>query len=244
MDQRTDPRGGGWRRLLPALLLALAAGLAILLAGDRLGLATLRENREALLAFRDAHYAAAAAAYAGLYVAVVALSVPGAVWLTLAGGFLFGTAVAAALTVVSATAGATVLFLAAKSGFGDALHARMLAKGGERLRRLEAALRANETSVLLLMRLVPAVPFFVANLAPAFLGVRVRSFVLTTLVGIVPGTVAFASVGAGLGAVFAAGGEPDLGILLTAPVLVPVLALAALALLPVAIRALRGREAF
>jgi uncharacterized membrane protein YdjX (TVP38/TMEM64 family) len=162
--------------------------------------------------------------------------------MTLAGGFLFGVVAAAAMTLVAATAGATGLFLAARHGFGDALHARLKAREGA-LARMERGLRGNEVSFLLLMRLVPVVPFFVANLAPAFLGVGLRNYVMTTFFGIIPGTLVYAWIGAGLSEVFARGERPDLGLIFDPVVLGPLLALAALAALPIVVRAVRGSRA-
>ena len=86
------------------------------------------------------------------------------------------------------------------------------------------------------MRLIPIFPFFLVNLVPAFLGVALPTYVTATFFGIMPGTFVYASVGAGLGAVFDAGGEPDLGIVFSAPVLLPLIGLAVLALAPVAYR--------
>jgi len=113
--------------------------------------------------------------------------------------------------------------------------------GRERIRRLKAAINENELSMLFLIRLVPVVPFFVANLLPAMLGVRTGRFVLTTFLGILPGGLVYTSVGAGLGTVMARGETPDLGIIFEPQILGPLLGLAALALLPVLIRAWRGR---
>jgi uncharacterized membrane protein YdjX (TVP38/TMEM64 family) len=234
-----EARGLSLRRALPLIVLVAVAVPAFLFAAEHLGFESLRGNRDALIAFRDANPVLTAGIYALVYVAAVALSLPGGVWMTLAGGFLFGAVGATALTVVAATTGASLLFLAAKSGLGDALHARLAGQGG-RMARLERALRENEVSVLLLIRLVPAVPFFVANLAPAFLGVKLRTYVWTTFLGIIPGTAVFSWLGAGLGSVLEAGGEPDLSILFTWPVLGPILGLAALSALPMVLRALRG----
>jgi uncharacterized membrane protein YdjX (TVP38/TMEM64 family) len=95
-------------------------------------------------------------------------------------------------------------------------------------------------SYLLVLRLVPLFPFFLVNLAPAFLGVPLSTYVVATLVGIVPGTFVYASVGAGLGAVLAAGGEPDLSIAWRPEVLGPLLGLAALACLPILYKRLKA----
>jgi len=236
--ERTKPAvGAGWLRFLPITLLALGAVSAFLLAGDLLSLDTIAENRDALIDWRDRNLLLACAGYALVYIVSVAFSVPGAIWLTMAGGFLFGTAFAAGLTVVSATIGATLIFLAARSSLGAALHRR----AGPWLGRVDAEVRQGEVSFMLVMRLIPVIPFFIANLAPAFVEVRLFTFVWTTLVGIAPATVVISSVGAGLGEVLDRGGEPDVGVIFEPHVLGPLLGLAALAALPVVIRKLRGR---
>jgi uncharacterized membrane protein YdjX (TVP38/TMEM64 family) len=230
---------GRWRRLAPLAALALlAAGLAFAF-GDALSFEALAANRAALEGWRDANYALAVAAFLAIYAVATAVALPGAVWLTLAGGFLFGTVAAAALVVAAATAGATALFLATRTGLGDALRGR----AGGFLDRMAAGLRENEAGYLLAMRLAPVVPFFVANLAPALLGARLSTFVWTTFVGIIPGAAVYASVGAGLGAVIDRGEMPDLGAIFAWPVLGPLLGLAALALLPAALKALRRPRA-
>ena len=143
--------------------------------------------------------------------------------------------------VVSATLGAIVIFLAAKWGLGEALAARMDASSG-RIKRIKEGIEANELPMLFLIRLVPAVPFFVANLLPALVGVALGPYVFTTFFGIMPGTVVYTWVGAGLGEVFARGDTPDLGIIFEPMILGPILGLCALALLPIVIRAVRGKE--
>jgi uncharacterized membrane protein YdjX (TVP38/TMEM64 family) len=226
-----------WLRYLPIAVIAVGAVFASVLAGNYLSLDALRDNREALVAWRDGNLLTASLAYAGIYILAVAFSVPGAIWLTIAGGFLFGTALAAGLTIISATIGATVIFLAARSSLGALLHER----AGPWLGRIDDEVSRGEISFLLVMRLVPVIPFFVANLAPAFVKVRLTNFVWTTLVGIAPATVVISSVGAGLGEVLDRGGEPEIGIIFQPHVLLPLLGLAALAALPVALRKLRGR---
>lgn len=226
-------------RLLPLAALACGAALGAWALGDRLSFETLEAERAALLAWRDASPLRAAAIFAAAYAAMVAFSIPGALWLTLAGGFLFGTWIGAGIVVVAATLGASLIFLAARHGLGDALRPR--AEGW--LGRIGRGVRENEVSFMLTLRLIPAVPFFVANLAPAFLGVRFGTYVWTTLIGIAPATAIYAAVGAGLGEVFARGERPDLGVIFTAPVLLPLLGLAALAALPAVAKAIRGRRA-
>jgi uncharacterized membrane protein YdjX (TVP38/TMEM64 family) len=227
-----------WARRLPILAILVVAGLGAIFLRDQLTFEALAANREALLAFRDAHYLATVLIFILAYVAIVALSLPGGTVATLTGGFLFGLFPGVLFNVVGATLGAILIFLAARHGFGDRLAAR-LNQGGGATARLMAGIRENEWSVLFLMRLVPAVPFFLANLIPAFTGTRLLTYAVTTFLGIVPGAFVFTSVGAGLGEVFAKGETPDLGILFTPPVLLPILGLAALAALPMVLKAFR-----
>jgi uncharacterized membrane protein YdjX (TVP38/TMEM64 family) len=222
------------------VILAVAAVGAVAL-GDRISFAALADHRETLLAYRDQHYPGAALVFMLAYAGIVAFSLPGATIATLTGGFLFGVFPGALFNVGAATAGAVVIFLAARAGFGADLSARMAGRGGA-VARLQQGLRDNEWSVLFLMRLVPVVPFFLANLIPAAMGVSTFRFAVTTFLGIIPGGVVYTSVGAGLGEVFARGETPDLGVIFTAPVLGPMLGLAALAALPIVIRALRKPE--
>lgn len=225
-------------RKLPFLLILLASAVGAFALRDQLSFAALAQNREALLAYRDAHFGLAVLGFMAAYVAIVALSLPGATVATLTGGFLFGVFPGSLINVVAATVGAVAVFLAARTGFGQGVAKRIEAGGGAAA-RLQAGLRENEWSVLMLMRLVPAVPFFLANLIPAFVGTSLWRFAVTTFLGIIPGGVVYTSVGAGLGDVFARGETPDLAIIFTAPVLLPILGLAMLAALPIVIKALR-----
>jgi len=225
-------------RWLPITIIASVAVIGAFTLGDALSFDALAENRDRLIEFRDSHYALTAIAYIAIYVAVVAFSLPGATVMTLAGGFLFGLGPGSVLTVISATIGATLIFLAARWGLGDRLAARMDASDGK-IRQLKQGLTDNEISVLFLMRLVPAIPFFVANLLPALVGVGLGRYVLTTFFGIMPGTVVYTWVGVGLGEVFARGETPDLGIIFEPHVLGPILALCALAALPMLVKFIR-----
>ncbi|UWQ20002.1 TVP38/TMEM64 family protein [Jannaschia sp. W003] len=241
MTEATSPSRSGLARYLPLALIAAAAITGAVFLRDYLSFEALAANREALIGFRDANYALAAAAFAAAYVAIVALSLPGAAIATLTGGFLFGVVAGTALNAVSATIGALLIFLAAKHGLGDRLAARMDASDGA-VKRLKDGIREDETSYLLIMRLVPAVPFFVANLVPAFVGVGTPKYAWTTFFGILPGSLVYTWVGAGLGEVFARGETPDLGIVFEPHILGPILGLAALALVPVAVKHLKSSK--
>ncbi len=214
------------RRLLPLGLL-VAAGVAFVAVGGRhyLTLSALAENRAWLCGLAADWGVAAAVLYIGAYAAVVALSVPGAAVLTIAGGFLFGTWIGGSCAVLGATAGAVCIFLAARAGLGG-----LAQRAGPFLGRLEAGFRANAFNYLIVLRLVPLFPFWLVNLVPALAGVALPTFVLGTFIGIIPGTFVYASLGNGLGTLV---DQPDLAIIFHPSVLGPVAALAVLALIPV-----------
>ncbi|MBF9060302.1 TVP38/TMEM64 family protein [Rhodobacterales bacterium HKCCSP123] len=236
---RTTPSSPG--RYAPLVVIALGAGLGWWLFRDDLSFQALAENREALLAFRDANYLATVAVFIAAYMLIVAFSLPGATIATLTGGFLFSTFPGALFNITAATLGASAIFLAAQTSIGARLGARL--EGSEGLvKRIKDGIDENQWSMLFLIRLIPVVPFFVANLVPAFLEVPLRRFVISTFFGIMPGAVVYTSVGAGLGEVFARGETPNLGIIFEPKVLLPLLGLCALALLPVILRATRGKR--
>jgi uncharacterized membrane protein YdjX (TVP38/TMEM64 family) len=238
--QMTETRPPAPARKLPFLLIVAVALAGAFLLRDRLSFAALAEHREALLALRDAHYLLSSLGFVAAYALIVGFSLPGATVATLTGGFLFGLFPGVVYNVVGATLGAVAIFLAARSGFGDRFAGRLSERGGV-VARLQAGLKDNEWSVLLMMRLVPVLPFFLANLIPAFLGVRLDRFAITTFVGIIPGALVFTSIGSGLGEVFARGEAPDLGVIFAPQVLVPILGLAALSGLPIVLKSLRRK---
>lgn len=226
------------RRLAPLLLIAVVAMAGYFTLGDTLGFDSLRQHRAALIEYRDAHYLLAAGGSMAAYIVIVAFSLPGGAVASLTGGFLFGLFPGALFNIVAATIGATIIFLAAKHGLGEVLSRRMDASDG-RIKAFRDGLKRNEISFLFLMRLVPAVPFFAANLIPALLGVRLDRFVFTTFFGIIPGAIVYTWIGAGLGEVFARGESPDLGLIFEPYILGPILGLCALALLPVLVKSFR-----
>jgi uncharacterized membrane protein YdjX (TVP38/TMEM64 family) len=226
------------RRLIPLLVVLGAAILGFVFLRDYLSFSALTENREALETYRDRNYPLTVFVFIAAYVVIVAFSLPGATVATLTGGFLFGLFPGVFFNIIGATVGATGIFLAAKTGLGDRMAARMDASTG-RLNKLKRELDGAQWSILFVMRLVPAVPFFVANLLPALVGVPLYRFVVSTFFGIMPGALVYTSVGDGLGAVFDRGETPDLGIIFEPRILLPILGLAALALLPVVLRLFR-----
>ena len=171
------PRRASLKRYLPLALVALAMAAVFATGAHRqVSLETLVRHRMAIDAFIDAHSVAAVAAFMAVYIVVVALSIPGALFLTISGGILFGTLVGGAATVVSATIGATIIFLVARSACGESL----IRRAGPLACKLADGFRADAFSYLLFLRLVPAFPFFLVNLAPALVGVKLATFVTAT----------------------------------------------------------------
>ena len=232
----TQPRSPqGFARFVPIAAIACVAVAGFFVLRDYLSFEALADNREALIAWRDGNYALAAVGYIAAYTAVVAFSLPGALIMTLAGGFLFGLFPGVFYIVSAATMGAIAIFLAARMGFGEALSRNIDADTGV-VGKIYEGLRENEVPFLFLMRLVPAFPFFAANLVPALIGVSLRNFAFTTFFGIMPGSLVYTWVGAGLAEVFARGEAPSLGIIWEPQVLGPILGLCTLALLPILLK--------
>lgn len=225
----------GWPLLLMLALLgaAYAAGLHRTLSWSWLA-----THEAALRRLVAAAPVAAGAAYVAAYAVAVALSIPLGVLLTVAGGLLFGQVLGWMLAVSGATAGAVLLFLAARMALAPLLAAR----AGPLLDRVRPGLQRDGFSYLLAMRLIPAVPFWLTNLAPALLGVPLGTFAAATFLGIMPAAFVFAGLGAGLDSVLAAGGQPDPAVIFSPPVLLPLLGLAALSLLPVLWRRWRSHH--
>ncbi|MCT8161420.1 TVP38/TMEM64 family protein [Pseudoruegeria sp. SHC-113] len=228
-------------RRLPMIAILIVACVGAFTLRDYLSFETLAANREALLAYRDAHYLLTALLFMGVYILIVGFSLPGATVATLTGGFLFGVFPGALFNVLAATIGATAIFLAAKWGMGERLSARMDSSQGA-VKKIKDGIDDNQWSMLFLIRLVPVVPFFVANLVPALVGVPLYRFVISTFLGIIPGGIVYTSVGAGLGEVFARGETPNLGIIFEPQILLPILGLCALAALPILLKAVTGKK--
>jgi uncharacterized membrane protein YdjX (TVP38/TMEM64 family) len=229
-----------WKKLLP--LAVLVAGIAAFFGlglNKYLTFDQLRQHRGELMAFVAGMPVKAVLLFVAAYAVATAFSLPGGALLTLTGGFLFGIWQGTAAVVVGATLGATALFLAARSALGDSLKS----KAGPWLAKLEAGFKEDALSYLLVLRLVPAFPFFVVNLVPAFLGVPLGTFVLATFLGIIPGTFVFASIGAGLGSLFDSMQEFSLKGALTPQVVTALVGLAVLALIPVVYKRLKARKA-
>ena len=238
MTDHSPPPAYPLLRRLPLFVIASVALIGAFSLRDCLSFQALADNRNVLLAWRDAHYVLAIFAFIGAYMLIVAFSLPGATIATLTGGFLFGLFPGVLFNVTGATIGATLLFLAARWGLGERLAARMEASEGP-VKAIKEGIDENQWSVLFLIRLVPAVPFFIANLLPALVGVSLYRFVVSTFFGIIPGALVYTSVGSGLGAIFARGERPNLAIIFEPQILLPILGLSVLAALPMVAKYLK-----
>jgi uncharacterized membrane protein YdjX (TVP38/TMEM64 family) len=252
-----SPSGSGLvRRLLPLAAVAAVAAAVYWTAGQgSLSLDALIRHREAIGAFVRDHAVTAVLAYVGIYVVTVGLSVPGATFLTLTGGFLFGLWMGATASVVGATLGGTVIFLVARTALGESL----LACAGARAGELARGFRKDAFSYLLFLRLVPAFPFFLVNLVPAIAGVRLAPFVAATVLGVIPASIVYSFAGTMLDGVIAAQQKAHAACIasgagechfafnardaLTPQLIAALVALGLLALLPVLVKHLRARSA-
>jgi uncharacterized membrane protein YdjX (TVP38/TMEM64 family) len=236
-EAQSAPRRNLALRLLPlAVLLAGAAAFFGLGLHDYLSFETLRENRVELTAWVQDRMVLAALAIILLYAATTVFIPPSGTVMTVAGGFVFGAVAGTVYVVIGATIGATALFLTARFVLGDGLRAR----AGTGIRKMEAGFRENALSYMLILRLVPLFPFWLVNLAPAFLGVRLRTYVVGTFAGIIPGTAVYATFGAGLGSIFDSNRELTLSGVLTPEIVAGLVGLALLAFIPVVYKRIKG----
>lgn len=226
-------------RVIPlGLLIAGLAAFFIFDLNQYISLGALKTHREQLQSWVENYGVLSALVFAGIYALAVAFSIPGAVFITIAGGFMFGPYLGTVYVVIGATIGAIGVFLAAKYALGDVLRA----KAGPAIKRMEAGFRENELSYLLILRLVPLFPFWLVNLVPAFLGVSLRTYAIGTLLGIIPGAFVYSLVGDGAGAVLDAGGDLNLGIIFAPRFLAPIIGLAVLACIPIVYKKFKGRK--
>ena len=238
-DIPTDKAAFSPKRLFP--LVVLIGGLIAFFALDLdryVTLSALEENRLLLADWVRDNGILAYVVYVVIYTLATAFSLPAAAIITISGGFLFGPWLGGALSVIGATIGASALFLAARYAFADLFRER----AGPAIKKMEDGFKENALSYMLFLRLIPAFPFFIVNLVPAFLGVRLGTFFIGTFVGIIPGSLVFASLGDGFSAVVEKGGDIDLGIIFEPRFLLPILGLAVLSLIPIAYKKLKNRN--
>jgi uncharacterized membrane protein YdjX (TVP38/TMEM64 family) len=213
-------------RLAPLAIIVAITGFALAMGWQRdLSLSALLERRADIETFVSQHRIAAIAAFTALYIAVTALSLPCASFLTIFGGLIFGALTGTVAALVGATVGATVIFLIAKSALGGWL----VRRAGARVEKVAAGFRADAFNYLLFLRLVPFFPFWLVNLVPALCGVPLRTFVAASALGMIPGTFAYAFFGAGLDSAIKAQNA-------TLELVAGLIALGLLALVPVVVK--------
>jgi uncharacterized membrane protein YdjX (TVP38/TMEM64 family) len=228
------------RRFLPVAILLLGLVLFLLLGlGRHFSFEALSRNHAELTAWVAANGALAALIFVLGYATAIAFSLPIGMLVTPLAGYLFGPWLGACLAIIGATLGAIAVFLAARTAFYDLFHAR----AGAALARFEQGFRRDGFSYLLFLRLVPLFPFWLVNIVPALLGMRLDRFALGTLIGIIPGCVVYSSIGAGFGLLIDRGERPDLHVIFQARILLPLLGLAVLSLVPVIYARLKARRA-
>ncbi|WP_426030343.1 TVP38/TMEM64 family protein [Caulobacter sp. DWP3-1-3b2] len=222
---------------LAALLVLLALALGTGLAG-RLSLETLQAQGTALQAYAHANPLKCAAIYILIYVATVSISLPGALILSLTGGFLFGPIGGGCVAVTGATGGSTVVYLVCRTAFGDFLRR----KPGALLARVEEGFKADAFSYLLTLRLIPAFPLLLVNVASGLMNIPLRTYLLASFLGMIPSSFVYAGIGAGLGHFFASGEPVTMHSLFSPRIYLPIVAMGALALLPPLWRYWRNRR--
>ncbi len=226
-------------RFLPLLVIIIALALAVYFRlYEYLSFTSLQQHHQQLLTWTQQHYFLILLIYMVIYIIAVAISIPGATILTIAGGLLFGIIPGTIYVVISATIGATLLFLATKTSLGNLLKA----KAGPKLHKLEKGFQHNAFSYLLVLRLIPLFPFWLINIVPAVLNVRLRTFVTATFLGIIPGSFVYVLLGNGVSSVLDAGQTPNLGIIFQPAILAPLIGLAALALVPIIYKKIKAKN--
>lgn len=198
VSETAVPTGSSAGKLAIAAVIVVAIGAFFYLdLGRFLSLAALKENRDRLLSFTEANYASSVVLFILAYIAATGLSLPGAVILTLAGGFLFGSLVGTLFVNVGATTGATLAFLTARYLLRDTVERKF----GKWVGPLQEGFARNAFSYLLTLRLIPLFPFFIVNLVSGLTRMNVGTYMAATALGIIPGSFVYAYAGQQLGTI-------------------------------------------
>ena len=227
------------KKWIPIIIIVAAMVTAYFLGlFDALSFDSLRMHHLKIKTYVAAHPILAPLIYIAVYLVVVALSIPGALFVTIAGGYLFVMPLSTLYTVIGATLGAMILFAAAKTAVGDLLRK----KAGPLVQKMEEGFREGAVSYLLFLRFVPLFPFWLVNLAPAFFGVRLWTFVWTTFVGIIPGSYVFTQAGRGLDEILDSGQTLSVGTIFNTQIIIALIALALFSLIPIIIKTIRKKK--
>jgi len=216
--------------LLLVLFIAVIAVLRWSPAGKVLTFDNLKQHRDLLITLVQDHYGLTVMLFIGVYILAAAFSIPGAVILTLGGGFLFGTTAATVYVNIGATAGASLAFLSARYLLGE----RLQEKYQSQLDTFNAEIAKNGARYLLTLRFIPVFPFFLINFLSGLTKVPFKTFVWTTSLGIIPGTAVFAFAGRQLGTI------NSLSEILSRKVIIAFVILALFAIFPVVLDRIKG----
>lgn len=247
-DVATEAAPQLWRRWLKFLPLAVivalvglffATGMNRYLSTD-VAFEMLGQQRQSLKATVAAHPARSVLIYMVAYMVLVAFSIPGAMFMTMAGGFLFGPWLGTASAVVGMTCGASIMFFVARTALGGLL--RRSIKAGGLIEKIQAGVEANAFTYLLVLRLIPAVPFWLCNIASGFVPIPVRTYLIATVLGIIPSTLVYSGFGSGLDHVFDLGQKPDMSIMTNPRMMLPLIGLCLLSVIPLVFHAWKVRR--
>ncbi|NGX56505.1 MAG: hypothetical protein K1060chlam5_00748 [Candidatus Anoxychlamydiales bacterium] len=227
-----------FKRFIPIIIILILMIIFFIFIGfDFLSFENLKKYRNFLLSFLDKHNILAPILFILSYIIVTALSIPGAIFLTLLGGFLFKQPFSTLYVLIGASIGAGILFLAAKTAFRDFFQK----KAGKLMKKISSEIKNHAMCYLLFLRLVPAFPFWFVNVFPAFFDIRFRTFILTTFFGIMPGTFIFTQAGAGLGSILDSSTEFTLRSIFTFQITLVLIVFAVLSLIPVIFKKIKKK---
>ena len=223
-------------RKVVIILLLIIATFGLIFFSEWISFEALKENRAEISEFRDKNFTLSIVIFWVFYVILVIFSLPGAAVASVSGGFLFGLGAGLLINITAASTGAALLFLLVRYGMKSFKYNKSNTLNSNFVIQIKNALVTNQISIMLTLRLVPVVPFFLANILPAIVGVRLFNFIWTTIIGIIPGGIVFTWIGVGVGEVFDRNEYPNFELLFSPVILSPILGLAALLLLPMIMR--------
>lgn len=225
--------------LLMCLFMILLIGAYLSGLHEYLSFETLKNHYQDLIMWRAQHPIISAIGFVFIYAVCVALSLPGAVFLTIAGGLIFGLVMGTTLTVIGATIGAYAVFILARTIFKDSFERKF----ASRIDKFKQGFEDGAVSYLLMLRLIPVFPFWLVNILPSFFNVSSKLFIVTTALGIIPGSAVYTSIGTGFVAIIERGEKPDLSIIFDLSVLGPLIGLALLSALPLIYKKIKSKKA-
>lgn len=227
------------KKLLPLLIIITLMALAYALGLEKwLTFENLKAHHSAMKTFVAEHPIATPLLYIALYIVMTALSIPGGALLSVTGGFLFPQPWSTLYVVIGATIGASFIFLAARTALAEFL----FKKAGPLLKKMQKGFEDNAVSYMFFLRLIPLFPFWLVNIAPAFFGVKFRTYFWTTCLGIIPGAFVFTQAGVGLGAILESGDSFSLETIFNWQIRIALIALALFALIPVVYKKFKHKK--